>query len=233
MQSQRLLFKPADHNQLQPIQLLSTCNTWYQEKCARPLRTMPRFKRAHAADCARMPVCVHVAMLADPQVIPRVGSSSCLIGCLPVSSHCARDRSRPCGLLTHRSLSLCFSSSLSLSVPRCLPLSPIEPSFEASVGWLWFCLAGRAVGKHFDWRDRTKAHTAIFEAAVLVRKMVSQMIRTWQRNPREDTNARAYGMVYSCDNRSADRNSCGTCNVCRSKQTSLSLASSSICFSIF
>lgn len=99
-----------------------------------PLRTMPRFKRAHAADCARMPVCVHVTMLADPQVIPRVGSSSCLIGCLPVSSHCARDRSRPCGLLTHRSLSLCFSSSLSLSVPRCLPLSPIEPSFEASVG---------------------------------------------------------------------------------------------------
>lgn len=141
--------------------------------------------------------------------------------------------SSPTGLSLSVSPPLCLSSSLSLSVPRCLPLSPIEPSFEASVGWLWFCLAGQAVGKHFDWRDRTKAHTAIFEAAVLVRKMVSQMIRTWQRNPREDTNAHAYGMVYSCDNRSADRNSCGTCNVCRSKQTSLSLASSSICFSIF
>lgn len=34
MQSQHLLFKPADHNQLQAIQLPSTCNTWYQEKSA-------------------------------------------------------------------------------------------------------------------------------------------------------------------------------------------------------
>lgn len=234
MQSQRLLFKPADHNQLQPIQLLSTCNTWYQEKCAQAsannaaIQTSTRCRLcAHASVCA----CRHAGWPAGYSP----GWLVVMSDWLPAGFITLRQRQKQTLWPPHLqvSLSLCFSSSLSLSVPRCLPLSPIEPSFEASVGWLWFCLAGRAVGKHFDWRDRTKAHTAIFEAAVLVRKMVSQMIRTWQRNPREDTNARAYGMVYSCDNRSADRNSCGTCNVCRSKQTSLSLASSSICFSIF
>lgn len=158
MQSQHLLFKPADHNQLQPIQLLSTSNNWYQGKSS---PTMPRFKQT---SCWWLCVCMSVRMCVTwPVGYSPVGSLSCLIGRLPVSSHCTRDRNRPRGL-SPAGLSPSLSFAPLLSVCQAVRLRPALRPALADFG---FCLAGRAVGKQFDWREN-KAHPAIFEAAVPV-----------------------------------------------------------------
>lgn len=149
MQSQHLLFKPADHNQLQPIQLPSTCNTWYQEKVCSDAQCSDSDK--HMQDhCLCVRLCELTCGLFSGWLIV-------MFDWLPAGFITLHQRQkRTSWPLTHRSLSLFLSLSLSFCLSHCLHLSLTEPSSEPIVGWLWFCLPGQAVGKHFDWRDRTK-----------------------------------------------------------------------------
>lgn len=122
MQSQRLLFKPADHNQLQPIQLLSTCNTWYQEKCAQAsannaaIQTSTRCRLcAHASVCA----CRHAGWPAGYSP----GWLVVMSDWLPAGFITLRQRQKQTLWPPHLQVSLSLFLLLSVSPPLCLFLS--------------------------------------------------------------------------------------------------------------
>lgn len=113
--------------------------------------------------CARE-LRAHNCVLADLQVIPWL--ARCHVWLAACRFHHIAPETETDLVASHPQVSLLLFLHLPLSFSLCLSCCPTELSFEPSVGWHWFCLAGRAVGKHFDWREN-KAHAAIFEAAVL------------------------------------------------------------------
>lgn len=142
MQSQRLLFKPADHNQLQPIQLLSTCNTWYQEKCARAsannaaIQTSTRCRLcAHASVCA----CRHAGWPAGYSP----GWLVIMSDWLPAGFITLRQRQKQTLWPPHPQVSL--SLFLLLSVSFCPSLFASQSDWAELWGecWLTLVLSGR------------------------------------------------------------------------------------------
>lgn len=170
MQSQRLLFKPADHNQLQPIQLPSTCNTWYQEKVC--VDTQCCDSNMHMQDR-----CLCVSVWADLQVTRRsahrhVWLATCLFHHIAPETETDLMASHPQVLLF---LSLSFSYFLSAF---------LSPSDWAKL-WAHHCLtlvlSARPSYREALWlKTQNKAHTSTFEAAVR-RLTVSQIMHAHAR----------------------------------------------------
>lgn len=83
---------------------------------------------------------------------------------LPAGFITLHQRQKQTSVASHPRVSILLFLSLPPSFSHCLSRCPIEPGFEPSVGWRWFCLAGWAVGNHFDLSERQSSRCHLWSS---------------------------------------------------------------------
>lgn len=139
---------------------LLTCNTWYGEKCAQTLKNKAVIKTSSRCWLCAW-ACVSVCLLTC-RLFP--GWLVVMSDWPPAGFITLHQRQKQTSVASHPWVSILLFLSLSPSFSYCLSRCPIEPGFEPSVGWRWFCLADWAVGNHFDLSERQSSRCHLWSS---------------------------------------------------------------------